>query len=153
MEKLFECKNDSNRRELWIIEFSFFVVLCAALFVEGIWRHEPWWFVLVSGIVFLCCAITLRNMIFGGIVVGVEDDNLEIHRKYWPHLKDKRIPLNDIAEVIVLNPREAENYIDYYGPLYNVQIRTKSGATYSLEEQLTSKQLKILQDFVEECCG
>ena len=153
MEKLFECKFDNGHREIWIIEFSFYVVLCAALFVVGIWNHEPWWWPLVSGIVFLWCAIFLRNMLFGGTVVGVEDDNLVIHRKYWPHFQDKRIPLNDIAGVVVENPFEAEKYIDYDGPLYNVQIQIKSGVPYILEDQLTPKQLRILQDFVEENCA
>ena len=151
MEKLFECKYDEGLREIRIIEFSFYLVLCAAVFVAEIVKHKPWWFALVIGILFLWCAIILRNMLWGGIVVGVEDDNLVIHRKYWPHLKDKRIPLNDIAGVVVQNPREAENYIDYDGPLYNVQILTLSGAIYSFEDQLTPKQLRILQDFVEEC--
>ncbi len=153
MEKLFECKYDDDLRELWIFQSLLCVVISASLFVVGILKHKPWWYALLFGFLFLWGAIVLRNMFFGGIVVGVEDDNLVIHRKYWPHHKDKRIPLNDIAGVIVLNPREAENYIDYYGPLYNVQILTKSGATYSFEDQLTPKQLRILQDFVEENCA
>ena len=151
MEKLFECKYDNDLREIRIIESSLSVVLCAAAFVVEIVKHKSWWYALMFGFLLLWSAIILRNQLFGGIVVGVEDDNLVIHRKYWPHLKDERIPLNDIAGVLVLNPREAEKYIDYDGPLYNVQILTQSGATYSLEDQLTPKQLRILQDFVEEC--
>lgn len=152
MEKLFECKYDEGLREIRIIESSFYVVLCAVAFVAEIVKHKPWWFALVIGILFLWCVIILRNMLWGGTVVGVEDDNLVIHRKYWPHHKDKRIPLNDIAGVVVQNPLEAENYIDYDGPLYDVQIQTKSGATYDFEDQFTPKQLRILQDFVEENC-
>jgi hypothetical protein len=153
MEKLFECKYDDDLREIRIIESSFYVVLCAVAFVAEIVKHKPWWFAFVIGILFLWSAIVLRNRLFGGIVVGVEDDNLVIHRKYWPHHKDKRIPLNDIAGVVVQNPLEAENYIDYDGPLYNVQLQTQSGATYDFEDQLTPKQLEILQDFVGENCG
>lgn len=153
MEKLFECKYDDDLREIRIIESSFYVVLCAVAFVAEIVKHKPWWFAFVIGILFLWSAIVLRNRLFGGIVVVVEDDNLVIHRKYWPHLKDKRIPLNNIAGVVVQNPREAEKYIDYDGPLYNVQLQTQSGATYDFEDQLTPKQLRILQDFVEENCA
>ena len=137
MEKLFECKYDDDFREIWIVKLSIIVILCTALIVLGILKHKSWWYALMFGFLLLWSAIILRNQLFGGIVVGVEDDNLVIHRKYWPHLKDERIPLNDIAGVLVLNPREAEKYIDYDGPLYNVQILTLSGAIYSFEDQLT----------------
>lgn len=152
MEKLFECKYDDDLRELWIFQSLLCVVISTGLFVVGILKHKPW-YALLFGFFFLWGAIVLRNMFFGGIVVGVEDDNLVIHRKYWPHHKDKRIPLNDIAGVVVQNPLEAENYIGYDGPLYNVQIQIKSGAPYILEDQLTPKQLRILQGFVEENCA
>lgn len=153
MEILFECKPTSNWRRYYIFNSSFGMFVGAIMFIEFVhYDYGPWWWMVLSVPLFVLCAIWFRNEIFGGIIVGADSDNLVIHRKDWPHLKDKRIPLDDIAEVVVINPREAEKYIGYSGPMYNVKIQTKSGRTYRLNEQLTPEQLEILQKFEGENC-